>query len=286
MKSNSHSLFNQQQLQSYSLYLAAREQHMLKSIKELEKIIPNISNQYSNADILDTYIQYKVRAQHSFQIQFLLDTLYKFKKKDCRIADIGDSSGNHMRYIKALAQKRGQRISAVSVNLDPIAIEKINANGGVGILCRAEDFNPEVEIGGGIDLFTSFQMAEHLHDPCLFFRRMAIKSNCNTMLITVPYVEHSRIGLQNSREKGLNSIYAEDEHIFELSPEDWKILMLHSGWKTLEERIYYQYPRNIPFISSLLKRMWKNCDYEGFVGFVLKKDLKVMNRYKDWDAIE
>ena len=151
------------------------------------------------------------------------------------------------------------------------------------ILKRAETITPEDLGGKGIDLFTSFEMVEHLHNPAIFFRRIAKYSMCKKILITVPYMNNSRVGLKYIRKDKKEDTYAEDEHIFELSPEDWTLLFLHSGWKVTFSEVYYQYPRRIPFFSKYLKKYWRRVDYEGFWGAILEKDLTYTDYYKDWD---
>jgi len=173
-------------------------------------------------------------------------------------------------------------VETISINLDPRAIEKIRARGLKAILKRAEDIEPE-DIEGGIDLFPSFEMVEHLHNPAIFFRRIAKKSSCRRMLITVPYLKQSRVGLHYVRRRSREIIYAEDEHIFELSPEDWMLLLLHSGWKVTFSKIYYQYPTRWPVISSFLRWFWKTSDFEGFWAAILEKETTYSDLYKDWE---
>ncbi len=74
--------------------------------------------------------------------------------------------------------------------------------------------------------------------------------------------------------------YAEDEHIFVLSPIDWKLLMLFSGWRPIYDEVYLQYPRR--HILYFTKPLWKRIDFEGFWGVILKRDLSFSNIYKDW----
>jgi len=175
-------------------------------------------------------------------------------------------------------------LNSISVNLDPRAIKKIRNRGLPAIQIRAEDITSKDLDGKDIDLFTSFQMVEHLHNPALFFRRLAKKIDCRLMVVTVPLVCQSRVGLHSIRN-GLNGkIYAEDEHIFELSPSDWILLFLHAGWRVKESLHYYQYPRNIPLVSLLLRKIWIQCDYEGFWGAVLQKDTSISDSYQDWET--
>lgn len=97
-------------------------------------------------------------------------------------------------------------------------------------------------------------------------------------------MKNSRVGLCHIRNRSDKVIFAEEEHIFELSPEDWTLLMLHSGWKIIYSKIYYQYPRKWPIISELLKLYWRKNDFEGFWGAILEKDLRFSDQYQDWEA--
>ena len=102
------------------------------------------------------------------------------------------------------------------------------------------------------------------------------------MIVTVPYLSESRVGLRNSLA-GKENITAENEHIFELNPLDWEKIALHAGWRVIEKEIYLQYPENIPFLSRWLRKIWKQEDFEGFLGLMLKRDTTVTDRYLSWE---
>lgn len=260
-----------------SLIFALRENGLLALVEKLRKIVPDISKQESSGTFND-YWKYKRRGLQAFQCSLMLKALDKTSSGRITVVDIGDSAGTHMLYLKELLKGRFN-IDTVSVNLDPRAIKKIQERGLKAMLCRAED----LDLGGSkVDLFTSFQMVEHLHDPAIFFRHLAKKSKGDRMAITVPYLRRSRVGLHNLRSNRDKKIYAEDEHIFELSPEDWRLLMLHSGWRVTHSEIYYQYPRHWPLISWAMARYWNFTDYEGFWGAILEKDTSASDRYQDW----
>ena len=186
-----------------------------------------------------------------------------------------------MKYLKHLGTGRFD-LETISVNLDPVAVEKINQQGMKAILKRAEDITP-TDIGGQVDLFTSFEMLEHLHAPAVFLRRLAKKHEGKSLLITVPYLRQSRVGMYHVRGAIRESISAENEHIFELSPEDWSLLFLHSGWKVVYSKTYYQYPTGLLFLSPILAQFWKNTDFEGFWGAILEKDMTFSDCYQDWE---
>ena len=255
------------------------ENGMWPMVKRLKNIVPDISSQYSfGMEQFNDYMYLKMRGIHAFQCSLMLTAISDMSGESLIVIDIGDSSGTHMMYLKELVKGKLD-IDTISVNLDPRAIERIKARGLKTIHCRAEELGLDDK---KIDLFTSFEMVEHLHNPAIFFRRLAKKNTCSKMLITVPYLKKSRVGLYYIRANSAKPIYAEEEHIFELNPEDWTLLFKHSGWKVTHSKIYYQYPRKIPFLRSILAVFWRMTDLEGFWGAILEKDIAVSDLYQDW----
>lgn len=251
-------------------------------LENLRQLVPDITAQYRVAtEAGDSFMETKLRGLHAFQISLLLRALEDKAGDRVTVVDIGDSAGTHMLYLQGLTKDRFH-VDTISVNLDPVAIEKIRRRGLKAMLCRAED----LDLGGNeVDLFTSFEMLEHLHNPTIFLRRLAKRGNGDMLVITVPYVRKSRVGLHSLRNRRNNkSVHAEDEHIFELSPEDWALLMLHSGWTVVHSQTYYQYPRGWPGLSQLLAYYWRQVDFEGFWGAILKKETSASDLYGDWEA--
>jgi hypothetical protein len=249
-------------------------------VEKLRSIVPDISNQEeSEKKEFNDYLELKRRSLQAFQCSLILRAIESQHPGSFTIVDIGDSAGTHMIYVKALTGERSS-INTISVNLDPRAIEKIKAKGLDAVLCRAEDLElRDVKV----DLFTSFQMVEHLHNPAIFFHRLAKRTDCRKMVVTVPYLMQSRVGLHHIRNKLAEKVYAEDEHIFELSPKDWGLLFLHAGWKVSDNRVYYQYPKRWPIIRNILGWYWRHIDYEGFWGVILEKDTTFSDLYQDWE---
>lgn len=269
-----------QRLASFSLNRALSERKMTELVSRLRSIVSDISGQESSEeDVFNEYWELKRRALQAFQCSLMQRALEYFNKRDLSVIDIGDSAGTHMLYLKELAGDRFN-IETLSVNLDSRAIEKIKARGLNALLCRAEDLNLK---GYRTDLFTSFEMVEHLHNPAIFFRRLSKQSECQRMVITVPYMKNSRVGLHNVRKGYQGLVYSENEHIFELSPADWKLLLLHSGWKVTYGETFYQYPRRIPVISQVLSFYWRKTDFEGFWGAIIEKETSFAEQYLDWE---
>ncbi|MFH1395325.1 MAG: methyltransferase domain-containing protein [Candidatus Omnitrophota bacterium] len=268
-------------LREFSLKQAVRETKRGDLLEKLRMIVPDeeITGQEFSEKTDTSVSRLKRRVLHSFQCSLMLKALESLPKGRLTVVDIGDSAGTHMRYLSKLTEDKFD-IDTISVNLDERAIERIKARGMEAVHCRAEELN----LGNTpIDLFTSFQMVEHLHNPSIFFRRLAKKSKGERVLLTVPYVKKSRVGLHHLRNGFCHPIRAEEEHIFELNPNDWTLLFLHSGWSVKHSEIYYQYPKKWPVLSWIWAKFWKLTDYEGFWGAILEKDTTYSDCYQDWE---
>jgi len=271
-----------QSLSSRSLSAALREQSMEELVDILRRVIPDVRDQYTIGLDETEYRRYwelKMRGLHAFQVRCALDALNALDGDGLTLTDIGDSSGHHAEYLRALAPE-GRVGRIVSVNLDPVAVEKIRARGGDAILCRAEELDLE---GIRPDLIMSFQTLEHLTDPVRFLHGLAAKAAADHLLITVPFRRRSRFGgahLRMPEDRMPARMTAEEVHVFELSPGDWALLARFAGWKTVFRRIYRQYPRHSPL--RLTGPMWRTFDFEGFVALFLRRDLTLAGRYSDW----
>ena len=199
------------------------------SIKEkLANIVPDLTNQYTTfkIDMDNSYQVNKVRGQHSFQMSIALKAIELLKHTkneknqdfDINIVDIGDSSGTHLIYLNQLL--KNDNIKTLSVNLDPIAVDKIKNKGLNALLCRAEELHLNSE-GFKADIFLSYEMLEHLFNPIDFLHTMAEKSECEYFVVTVPYLYKSRVACQFVNNGLTGNFQAENTHIFELSPNDW-----------------------------------------------------------------
>jgi len=253
---------------------AAREHGLDGLIKRLRDISPDISQQYSTFRVDNKYMETKIRNMHAFQISLLEQVIGEFANPS--IVDIGDSSGTHAEYILGLYRAE-KDIDFLSVNLDAQAVEKIRKKGIPALQMRAEDLQ-----GHNIqaDILLCFETLEHLTDPSRFLYQLSTNVKAKYLVITVPYLKKSRVGLHHIRSGQSGKVYAENTHIFELSPDDWKLIIWHSGWEVTQEKIYLQYTtRNF---YTLLKGFWRKYDFEGFYGLILKKNDIWSSRYTDW----
>jgi len=262
-----------------SIRAAIREQKLLPIYHQLSEIVPDITHQYSSFNLDSEYLITKVRAEHSFQIALANEALQFIRsspKETLTIVDIGDSAGTHLQYIKGSHQNHD--IRCLSVNMDGEAVERIKEKGLEAICARAEDL---ASLSVEADMFLSFEMLEHLMNPCGFLRGLSEKTNCKAFVVTVPYLAHSRVGLHHIRHNQKRSVNSENTHIFELSPEDWRLIFRHSGWAIQADRIYLQYPKRSIF-RPLWKRYWREHDFEGFYGAILKPDKSWSSLYDGW----
>lgn len=259
-----------------SLRAAGKEQGLAQLVNKLEEATPDINNQYSTVELNNTYLRTKVRYQHAFQISLVDRIIREFDNPV--IIDIGDSAGTHLQYIIKLYSK-DNNITCYSINSDPMAIERIRKRGLNAILTKAEDLD---SYNINADIFLCFQTLEHLMDPCNFLYRLSSKTRAKYLIVTVPYLKRSRVGLYHARGWREGQVTAENTHFLELNPEDWKTVFKHSGWDVIAEKIYLQYPRkNLLRCTRLL---WKRLDFEGFYGVILKKDDTWSSKYLDWQA--
>lgn len=257
-----------------SLDSAIREQGLYSLRDRLRVIVPDITHQYSLFKIDNSYLENNVRSMHAFQISLLDKIMHLFQK--LVIVDIGDSAGTHLQYIIGIYSST-HTIESLSVNLDAEAVRRIKNKGLKALNARAEELH---KYNISADIFLCFETLEHISDPVRFLHELSSKTSVQYIIITVPYVKTSRTGFHHIRNNRSTKVYAENTHIFELCPQDWKLLMKHAGWEIFAEQIYLQYPRRNPL--RIVKYLWKKFDFEGFYGVILKKDDTWSSRYIGW----
>jgi hypothetical protein len=257
-----------------SLKYAINEQGLKDLVMKLEQLVPDINDQYSSFEVNTPCLRTKVRGLHAFQISLISEAIKDIENPV--IVDIGDSAGTHLQYIIGL-NSGNKNIKCLSVNMDVKAVERIKNKGLEVIYARAEDLQ---SYNINADIFLCLETLEHLMNPCVFLHELSLKTNAKYLIITVPYLRKSRVGLHHIRNQRFDNVNAENTHIFELCPEDWKLIMKHSGWLVVSERIYRQYPRW--GILRLTKILWGKYDFEGFYGMVLKRDDSWSMKYTDW----
>jgi hypothetical protein len=160
--------------------------------QELNLYRNNISDQYTNLQIDNELLEYKLRALHAFQIQLISNTLDNFSKTEqINLYDIGDSCGNHVLMLK----NRYTNLCTVSFNCDPYAVDKIKNKGLDAKLIRPDNrIGKWVESGwlSKADVIICLQTMEHMGNLVDFISRL--KDITDTFIFTVPFVRKSRLG--------------------------------------------------------------------------------------------
>ena len=262
-----------EKLLTRSLKAAAAEQGLLELAGRLRDLAgKDLADQYSTMDIDSEYLLTKVCCQQAFQIKLASTVL---PDGPGTVVDIGDSSGAHTRHLQAL--NPACKADFLSVNLDPQAVAKIRAKGLKALQSRAEQLGAH---GVDADVFLLFETLEHLPDPFSFLHDLSSKTRCRRLVLTVPYVRRSRLGLHHIRAGLKEHRTAERVHLLELCPEDLRLLFAHTGWKVEKETIYRQYPRYSPLRAT--RALWARWDFEGFYGAVLSRDDAWSSLYDSW----
>lgn len=266
-----------QKVWSYVVDRSVKEKSLSGLYEQLGSIVPDISGQYTNFYV-ENELSFIVRASHAFQMAVLKEAVDRHMKEGpaCRnvlVGDIGDSAGTHHLYLKKMYPSG--TIEALSINMDPKAIEKICKNGLNAVCCRAEQLDYSKY---PIDIFCSFQMLEHLEDPIGFMKKLGAHAAGKYFVITVPLVESSRMGLEHIRMNKQGKFPSEITHIFELCPADWDLLFMHSGWEIVQGFKRSIYPSSFigRFFEWLLRG--KN-DAVGNYCVILKQNSKWKDAY-------
>ncbi len=271
-----------QKLSAVSIERALAEQGLAALRDSLREIVPDVTDQYTagfDRIAFSRYWEKKMRGLHAFQTSCALDAIAHLGRPGATIVDLGDSSGNHAAYLRALAPA-GAVGRVVSVNLDDAAVRKINAKGGEAIHARVEDIALD---GIRPDLLMSFETLEHILDPIGFLRSLSTSGAADHLVLSVPYRRSSRFGGDLIRRPVASlppQITPEETHVFELCPEDWRLLARFAGFRTVFSRIYRQYPRRSAL--RVTAPLWRRVDFEGFLGLFLERDDSLSNRYTGW----
>jgi 2-polyprenyl-3-methyl-5-hydroxy-6-metoxy-1,4-benzoquinol methylase len=247
--------------------MALREQGLWELCDQLGQIIPDLKKQYTSFELDSDYLLLNVRALHAFQVALVNQTIESICKPErgVLLMDIGDSAGTHVQYIKEL--HKDKELQCISLNVDEEAVRKIRKKGLQAVHARAEEMTGQ---GFNADIFVAFEMLEHLPNPIQFLKSLSYRTACQALVITVPYVRQSRVGLHHLRNGLSRPCNPENTHIFELCPSDWRLLFMHAGWAIKQDRVYWQYPRHNLF--RFMKTVWRTIDYEGFWGAILVRD--------------
>ena len=267
----------EERLASASIRAAIREKGLTQLVGTLPRIVRDIAQQYSSFRVESEYDRLKVRGMHAFQVSLAGWAIERVQHDatPISIVDIGDSAGTHLQYLREIY--RHLPLEVLGINIDEQAVKRIRERALPAMQVRAEDL---VSHGITADIFLLFETLEHLMSPIQFLRDLSRRTACRALVVTVPYLARSRVGLYHIRARRREPCGPETVNIFELSPGDWSLLFQHAGWSIVEERVYWQYPRH--GLLRTLKPYWRWRDFEGFWGAVLERDPTWADLYDGW----
>ena len=203
------------------------------------------------------------------EVVFLKDVITALREKEVKInsyLDVGDSDGSTRLLLK---ESMSSDISTLGINLQPSAVEKIRQKGLEAECIDAMKLN---EKGRRYDIVSVFETLEHLPNPVGFLENIHEIVN-HRLIVSVPYIIRSRVGLGYLGDKWPADKIptVENNHIFELTPEDWRKIFLHCGWGVEKECIVRQFPER-GILGHIMKYAWRKISFEGFWFVSLQKD--------------
>ncbi len=268
-----------------SVNSACREQRLAELRDTISSIVPDITDQCTTYELSPPWPNI-VRSRHSVQVKLMEAAVSRLDAvSPISVVDIGDSAGTHLRYLMGLNSNR--EFQSLSINLDPIAIEKIRSIGLMAIQVRIESMYDHPEFISDADIYLCFETLEHLRDPVTFLHGLASNTTGRYLILSMPYLRKSRVGLHQLRAQpghimtGRQKAFAaESTHIFELCPEDWNLVFRFAGWRVVESIRYTQYPKRNPL--WLTRFLWRRLNFDGHYGVILQPDDSISSQYLDW----
>lgn len=236
-------------------------------------VLPNLEDHYATVKLSGENLL-RVRMLICAQAIFIERIITQFTdagKKIENYVDIGDSDGSTRMLIEK--SMNNQAISTLGINIQAKAVELIKSKGLDAVCMDAMDLDKQ------FDLVSVFETLEHLPNPIGFLENMQ-KVVDKRLIISVPLIVKSRVGLRYLTNKWtLGEIPTiANNHIFELSPEDWTKLFWHTGWRVEYEWEVRQFPKN-GLLKILMQYVWRKISFEGFYFVSLIKDNQFSSQY-------
>jgi hypothetical protein len=237
------------------------------------KHFPSFADHFSFR-ITDPETEARIRFLVVVETLFIKESIGCIKKDSLTYADIGDSDGAVRILLTELFSSK--ELDTIGVNLQPSAVEKMRKLGLKAICADAMELGKQ---NVAYDVVSVFETLEHLPDPIGFLTN--IKPIVNERLVlSVPFIRKSKIGLRylDSGWPEGQTPTIENQHIFELSPLDWKKIILHAGWAPRREKIFKQFPENT-YHRFILQPYWRYISFEGFWFVELEKNDTYSSQY-------
>ena len=275
MKKAARRVFNE--LSTIAVKRRVDEDPSLKSFWRLSnEILPDLRDHYAT-DRMSSEEALRSRLLISSQAHFLNDVMQRLEQQGepfSTYVDIGDSDGSVRLLLKDELAQKG--VSTLGVNIQEEAVKQMR-DAGLEALCADAMTLADRQLD--FDLVSVFETLEHLPDPIGFLTAMR-EITTSRLIISVPLMHKSRVSLSYLSPKWDSKKRATiaNNHVFELSPEDWEKLFKHSGWRIEHERRVRQFP-NRGFLKVLLQWAWRKLSFEGYWFVCLQPDDTYKKRY-------
>ena len=128
-----------------SLHISLKIQKRRLEFDKIEECFNDLNSdlaeQYTEKAQHTPFRDIKIKNQQAFQVDFTKNAIEKYilstGTKEIHVVDIGDSAGTHIKKLRKLMEHDNRpALHAVSVNLDPVAVDKIVRGGGDGCLLQ------------------------------------------------------------------------------------------------------------------------------------------------------
>lgn len=240
------------------------------------EILPDLRDHYAT-DRMSSEEALRARLLISSQAYFLsevMDELEQQGENFSTYADIGDSDGSVRLVLGDELRQNG--VSTLGVNIQEEAVAQMR-EAGLEALCADAMTLAERQVT--FDLVSVFETLEHLPNPIGFLEEMR-EITSSRLIISVPLIRKSRVSLSYLSPKWDPNKRATiaNNHVFELSPEDWEKLFKHSGWRIEYERRVKQFP-NRGILRAVMQWAWRKLSFEGYWLVCLKPDDTYKSRY-------
>mgnify|MGYP001612453296 FL=1 len=241
------------------------------------KIIPDsVLDEHFIVPVFNDEVRLRIRLLICGEVYFaakVIEELFGGEKK-CTFLDIGDSDGSTRLLLNEALPHFS--IDTMGINLQLKAVEKIRRK---GLKAECLDAMEVQKAGTRYDIVSLFETLEHLTNPIGFLENIH-ETVKHRLIISVPLICHSRISLRYLDKTWDKNIIPtiENTHIFELAPEDWRKIFLHTGWRVESEWRLRQFPDS-GILKIIMQRAWRKLSFEGFWFAALTKDMFHKNRF-------
>lgn len=196
-----------------------------------------------------------------------IEHLQKMSESVESYLDIGDSDGSTRMLLQNSMDNFN--MSTLGINLQTKAVEQVKQ---LGLDAECIDALDMHKTNRKYDIVSLFETLEHLTDPLGFLKSIHPVVN-KRLIVSVPFIDHSRVGLAYLQEKWPEHKVPtiENTHVFELSPNDWNKIFLHCGWCVEDQKVARPFPSH-GSLKHIMRYAWKKISFEGYWFVSLKKD--------------